>query len=104
MCLVAGLLATWLLSDRRRGRVGLFLLGAVMPTFAATWQFFVGLSSPTWAARVNLQRQSQYLANLGPLLWETAWRLSVVAQYLAFFSLPLVVLGLLRPGFGPLRL
>lgn len=80
----------------------------LVPAVAALWQLHAGLANPSWAVRCILNyNQSVYLGNFRMVVSEILWRPSVMLQYMAFLSAPLVFLSMIvlgrkiRSGQGP---
>jgi hypothetical protein len=96
VALLAGLFSLWLLDARCRRRPLLFLAGAVLPFLAVGWQVRAGALAPNWAAQYVKSVQASYLRDTGALLSGFLWRPAIILQYLAFFTVPLVLLGGLR--------
>jgi hypothetical protein len=97
VALIAGLFFLWVLSDGRRQKALFFLSGLALPVVAGLWQLSAGFLRPSWGAEFSVVNQSQYFANPGVVLAQAVWRPTVILQYLALFSLPLVFLALLAP-------
>jgi 4-amino-4-deoxy-L-arabinose transferase-like glycosyltransferase len=89
-----GLVLVWLFSRRKRETVLMFALGLILPIFASGWQVIANTGAPNWAVPLHLQWQLAYVTNLNTLPPEMLWRLTIVLQYLAFFSLPLLPVAL----------
>jgi hypothetical protein len=93
--IVAAFAVAWVLDRRRRTDPVFLLLGVVLPGVAALWQADMGLYQPSQLATYAVQMQRDYLSNIGPVVGNVIWRVTVVFQYLAFFSLPFVPFVLL---------
>jgi hypothetical protein len=91
----AGLLFLWIFGKDRKYQMPFFLSGLILPVIAGIWQLYAGIVSQNWVAEYTTARQYQYFANTGDLLLNVLWRPTVLLQYLAFFSLPLVFLAIL---------
>jgi len=106
LVLVPGLLIATLTSSEPRSLLKQALAGLVLPTIAAVWQLQVGCYAPNWAATYSMQNQARYFADVAHMAGSMVWRPTVVLQYLALFSLPLVpwafakVLRAFRHGKG----
>ena len=93
ICLVAGLLATWLIFERQRLRkTSLYLIGLVPPLLVASWQFSLGVSRATFTQKVRLGEQLAYWRDVPRLVGDVLWRPTVILQYVALFLLPLLPL------------
>lgn len=83
----------WQTSDRWR-RIPFLAVGMLAPVLAFLWQNYEGLVMPLALGRYQTYIQVQYLTeNIPQLIMETVWRLMALLQYMAFFCIPLVVLG-----------
>lgn len=90
VALIAGLVVSWLLRDRRWQRLPFLLAGSVLPAVATLWQIYMGLFFPNWGARYSTHLQADYLSHVELVLLNFAARPSLVAQYMALFCLPLL--------------
>jgi Dolichyl-phosphate-mannose-protein mannosyltransferase len=96
VCLVAGLLATWIIFEQQRLRkISLYLIGLVPPLLAAFWQFSSGVSRATFTQKVRLGEQLAYLKDVPRFVGDVLWRPTVILQYVALFLLPLLPLLIL---------
>jgi len=95
VALIGGLLFLWVLSKARKQQALFFLTGLTVPIIAGLWQLSAGILRPNLGAQFVTLVQSRYFANPGAMLTNMLWRLTVILQYLAFFSLPFVFLALL---------
>ena len=90
MAIVAGLMATWLLS-RGGLRTRLMLVALAVPLLAAVAQVYVGVRYPSLTAVASMAGVHQFY--LGPfyvILEEYFWRCSIITQYLGIALLPLL--------------
>lgn len=89
-----GLGLVWLFSQRKRETIPLFAICAALPLLAGAWQVFANTGAPNWAVPLHIQWQLAYVTNFRTLFPEMLWRLAVLLEYLAFFSLPLLPVAL----------
>jgi hypothetical protein len=81
-------------------------VGIFLPGIAASWQLYMGLFHPNFAAQVTTRGQVFFVTHFGRFLANFfLWRPALLLEYMAFFSLPLIgLLGivsltqLFRPG------
>jgi hypothetical protein len=93
VCLVAGLLATWIIFEQQRlRRAPLYLIGLVPPLLVTFWQFSLGVSRATFTQKVRLGEQLAYFRDVPRLVGDVLWRPTVILQYVALFLLPLLPL------------
>ena len=97
IALIAGVFLLWASSKQRRRHVFLFLTGLALPTAAGLWQLSTAILTPNWGTQYAAYAQSQYIADPVLVLSNILWRPTVIAQYVALFSLPFVVPALLGP-------
>jgi hypothetical protein len=91
--LAAGLGVLWLFDRQRWRKLPFYLSGLAVPALAAVWQVTQGLSAPTWAMQKTARSEILYFQSWS--LWaDVPWRVTLILQYLALFSLPFVVVGL----------
>jgi 4-amino-4-deoxy-L-arabinose transferase-like glycosyltransferase len=68
-----------------------YIVGLLLPLVAMLWQVYAGSSTANWTANWLAQEQMDHLVN--PLiLFDVVWRLMVILQYMALFTLPLVLI------------
>jgi Dolichyl-phosphate-mannose-protein mannosyltransferase len=84
--------AVWLFDRRGSARLGHYLVGLSLPVAATAWQLDQGWFHSDWAAGFLLLRQRLFLFK-GGVLKELPWRPAVVAEYLALWLPPLVLLA-----------
>jgi hypothetical protein len=90
VALPIGLVATWLTERARVKKSPLYLVGLLLPAFAAIRQASLGLSSPSFSQAARLVNTSDYLhQGLPGLSAEVLNRLAVLSQYMGLFLLPL---------------
>jgi 4-amino-4-deoxy-L-arabinose transferase-like glycosyltransferase len=98
----------WLADRQRFARLPRYLMGIALPIAATFWQLDRGWNHSNWAAAHNLNRQRLYLFGTG-FFKNLPWRPLVIAEYLAWFLMPLVlvvgiaVLTVLRRSENPPR-
>jgi hypothetical protein len=85
-----GLALVWLLTSRKRNTLWLFVVAMALPLLAAVWQLLAGAGSPNWAIPLHMEWQRAYLTDMHRLPPEMFWRVAVILEYLALFSLPLI--------------
>jgi hypothetical protein len=91
--LVAGLVATWFITEPQRTRKApLYLIGLILPVLATWWQFSFGVSRPTFSQQVRLAEQVAYMRNVPGLIADFCWRPAIILQYLVAYLLPLLPL------------
>lgn len=93
VALLGGLVATWLLLERKPLRkVPLYLLGLTLPVFVTAWQFSSAVGQPTFSQKVRLEEQWAYVSQLPQFIADILWRPIAILQYLGLFLLPLAPL------------
>ncbi len=95
LALVAGLFCAWIFSKERKSQRGLYLTGLSLPALVG---IFVAANflQPSISARYNSIGQAEYFANPALALGDTLlWRPATFLHYLAFFVLPLAIIGLI---------
>ncbi|MEW6531617.1 MAG: glycosyltransferase family 39 protein [Thermodesulfobacteriota bacterium] len=90
LALVPGVLVATLASRELRPLLKQVLAGLALPTIAAAWQLQAGYFSPNWAATYSMGNQAGYFADVAHMAGSMFWRPTVVLQYMALFSLPLM--------------
>jgi hypothetical protein len=89
MALVPAVFFAWFFSGRERRDVSLILVGLALPAAASILQLYAGAEATTWAAGHLSSRQWQYMGKaIGAHI---IWRPGIILQYLALFSIPLVL-------------
>ncbi|MEW6111886.1 MAG: glycosyltransferase family 39 protein [Thermodesulfobacteriota bacterium] len=96
LVLVPGVLVATLTSRELRPLRKEVLAGLVLPTIAAAWQLQAGYFSPNWAATYSMENQAGYFADVAHMAGSIFWRPTVILQYMALFSLPLVPIVFVR--------
>ncbi len=91
---ILGLGLVWLLKSNRRDTLRLFATAAALPMLAMVWQVLVNTETPNWAVPLHVQWQLDFVRNLPALAPRALWRLAVVLEYLALFSLMLIPVAL----------
>ena len=97
--IIPGVFFLWALGSERKKKAMFFSAGLVLPIIASIWQLYTSITTPNWMAQYYMHRQSDYLADTVDILINIIWRPTVILQYLAFFSIPLVFLALLAFTF-----
>ncbi len=102
--LVLGLGCLWLLNRDRLSQFWLYLAGLLVPVAGIISQLFVGVLPTSDAVDYNRTNQLAYMKNLAAYLGVVfLGRPTVFLQYLAFFSIPLVIVALIAPFRGGWR-
>lgn len=84
----------WLLGRRKRETLWVYVAAGAVPLMAVVWQVLANTGAPNWAVPLHVQWQLAYVTNLKTLFPEMFWRLTIIFEYLALFSLPLVPVAL----------
>jgi 4-amino-4-deoxy-L-arabinose transferase-like glycosyltransferase len=100
LVLVPGVLVATLTSRELRPLLKNVLAGLALPTIAAAWQLQAGYLSPNWAATYSMANQARYFGDVDHMAGSMIWRPTVVLEYMALFSLPLVPLVFVQVLFG----
>ncbi|PIU60481.1 MAG: hypothetical protein COS85_23900, partial [Armatimonadetes bacterium CG07_land_8_20_14_0_80_59_28] len=96
VALIMGILILCLSSRQLRRNWSFVAVGIALPSIAAVWQFWSGVTKPNWAmAHYVRPLQVRYISDVGNLVPSILWRLSVILPYLAFFLMPLAAAVLL---------
>ena len=99
LAIPAGVFSLWALSKEHRKNAPFFAAGLILPAAAGVWQLAMGALAPTKLQWRELHLTSLYYADIGAMLMNTVFRPTIILQYLALFSLPLVFLALLAFGY-----
>jgi hypothetical protein len=94
LALPFGILAVWLFQKNRKKDLLFFLTGLILPAVASISQFLSGILSPTWASKLRMLEQREYMtSNFSLIPFDLLWRIGVSFHYFALFALPFVVLS-----------
>jgi hypothetical protein len=100
VALIAGLFFLWVLSKERRRQALLFLTGLALPAVAGLYQVLAAILTPNWAARLFVNAQGQSLGSAGGMLANIVRRPMLMLEYLALYSLPLILPAMLSTASG----
>ncbi|MDE3050911.1 MAG: glycosyltransferase family 39 protein, partial [Nitrospirota bacterium] len=94
LAIPAGVFLLWALSKERRKQAPLFAMGLILPVVAGLCQLYLATLAPNTMQWRNLHDQALYFSNISSLLLNIVFRPSIILQYLALFTLPLVCVAL----------
>jgi 4-amino-4-deoxy-L-arabinose transferase-like glycosyltransferase len=104
IAIVAGLFFIWLLEKNRVKEIPFFLTGLVLPVLGTLWQIYNVVVFTNPAAKYNQIHQAAFFADPVKFLGQVfIIKPDIIIQYLAFFTIPVLFLGLLN-FFSSLRL
>lgn len=91
IALVGGICILWMVRGCDRRKIPLYLSGMVLPLISAAWLYHQASLNPNWAMKYSIADQSHYLSSLRLLVGGLVWKPAVIFQYMALYSIPLVL-------------
>jgi hypothetical protein len=95
IAVLVGLGVLWLLEPDRKSRIAFYAIGLCLPVlFMTVWQALNSTRPPTWASYWVVEETAKFLSDPGVFVPEFLWRLMAIAEFLAWFGLPVAALAL----------
>jgi len=82
----------WIFCKDRQEKASHYLIGLILPTIACLVQIYINYKNVTLISEFLIYENIQYLMDPISFAINTLWRINTVFNYLALFTLPLVLL------------